>query len=342
MQRINRLRGFTLIELLVAMALMVILMTMLASFMGNARNIYDSSVQQAQVLANARAALQMIGTDLSNISAPSTISKLPVPAGDNVPLGLLMRSHGMVPTDDWNPNNISTEMAWPGYAQIPTASYVPPTVNEAEVRNAAFLQFFATTRFFNPAPTVGLPRFEQRPALIQYYLRKRLADSDGDLPGAYLMRRIQPYTITLDTNGAMVWQGWQTPIEDDVCSFVRGIRVFYYDRDRVVDSSNDVRFIEAMAAGNTQLTTVAPEITDPEMWENARNAVVFTIDPAWDTWLSPQVAPTSPDFDKKMFLPPSIMVQLLVSNSGGFTYREVKQVYELPGAPLRIPRNPFK
>ncbi len=353
-------RGFTLIELMVAMALMLILIIMIASFVANAQRIYNRSVAQAQVMSNARMGLQIMGRDLSAIHStlstagmviPSEPDENFTPAEHEAAAALVMRSLGYVDEEDWTDIQGINESNWPGYSDIdPIAAPAP----EDNARDDAFLQFFATTRYFNPYPDVGDPRFENQPVLVQYYLRQRPEEDGYFMPGSYLMRRIQPFDIQVDSSGAPQWNGWATPIEDDICGFIRGVRVYYYDRDREVDESNeDMRFIEAISPTTTDATTVPPPSDDPtldpdvrnrthSMWDPALGAITFWIPNDWSSWLDPGFAANSPAFDKKMFLPPSIKVRLLVTSSDGNTYREVQEIFPLPAAPDRIPINPYQ
>ncbi len=356
-------RGFTLIELMVAMALMLILIMMIASFVANAQRIYNASVAQAQVMSNARMALQVMGRDLSNIHSTLAVSPMPIPTdpednftpeGQEGAAALVLRSFGYVNEDWWMDPTGQDEANWEGYSRIDP---IAPPAHDDGVRGDAFLQFFATTRYYNPYPQVGDPRFEYQPVLVQYYLRTRPEVEEYFMPGAYLMRRIQPFEISVDEAGAAQFDGWSTPIEDDICGFIRGVRVYYYDREReTIESNEDMRFIEAVNPNETNATTIAPsgddETLDPDvedrprsMWDGGAGgdgAITFWIPSQWSGWLSPVQGPISPAFDKKMFLPPSIMVRLLVTNPNGTTYREVQEVFPLPAAPERIPVNPFQ
>ena len=329
-------RGFTLIELMVAMALMVILMTILASFVASAQKIYETSTQQAEVIANARTALGIMARDINTMQATTAVSSIPIPGTEDIPLGLQLRSWGYLPENDWRGTSEYTNWTVPsgGYADLPPAT--PPTANEQEVRDAAFLQFFCTARYYDVNATPN-PTFVQRPVLVQYYLRRRPQVDGFDMPGAFLMRRVQPYTVDPVT----VTFNWETPVEDDICSFVRGVRVYYYDRAREVNgaANEDARWVEAINPGDPISQAAKPEAANPEMYVSTQGpagAVTFVIDPQW------QQPGTAAAFSKKDFNPPAIRIELLVCNSQGNVFREMQQGLPDPRCAGGHPRQPVR
>lgn len=308
--------GFTLVELLVAMALMVVVTTMLATVLINAQSMYDRTVARATITANARTALDMIGKDLSHI--------IPTPArlrtDDQRPLALVLRSKDIPPRNLWN---TPAEQSY--YVDSSDFPVVEPVAANDIVDQGAVLSFYSTARFYRELQ--GLPgRLETRPVRVLYYLKARKsANNNALLPGAYLMRRIEPFTFDTSDPDPVNWKIlWDTPIEDDICTFVRGVKVYYHDRNRPTQP-DDARFIEA-------LDTAVPA-SDPILWEVNPRAVVFKINPDWSNQLDQP-------FTKKDFLPPALMIELFLCDTKGQTFLEERRVYNLPIAPVRIPAKP--
>ncbi|MGE0434515.1 MAG: type II secretion system protein J [Planctomycetota bacterium] len=336
-------RGFTLVELLVAMALMTIISTILATFLMNAQRMYDVSVAQSSVISNARVALDVIGRDLDNITPldaqiPTAFENRgaqnkrvmmgesdPTPIGR--PVALTLRSPGFEPSvNNWNTSSERARfVSWSGGNPA-----------QAEIDDKTFLSFYATTTTVVAGQNGGPDRIGRRPVFIQYYLLARPdpINNEPSLPGAFLVRRVHAYQWS-NTNGNWTcqWESFVEPVNEDICSYVRGVVVRYKDRTITPGVGNkDLTMIEA---------TSTPLVGDPPpaagfrpVWDSGINAVRFVLDPDWWEFN------LSRDFVQKDFLPPCIEVSLLLNDDRGFTTREVKRLYNFPTAPLVVPPKP--
>lgn len=323
-QRNTPARGFTLVELLVAMGLMVIITTMLATILLNAQQMYDISVARASVTSNARVALDEIAKDLSHIiPTPARIS-----VDDDHPLSLVLRTQDIPPEAEWN---LPAERN--RYVDSPDVPLPYPDQSAKDIDKAALMSFYATARFYREAVANQPGRMETRPVRIVYYLKARPLDGNGNvLPGAYLIRRVEPFTWnTADPNPANWSIMWEEPVEDDICTFVRGMRVYFLDRDRQLQNQ-DMRFLEADEGHCKKMSL-------PALWEDQpgtlmRRAVVFQIDPEWNG------ANKDLPFTQKDFLPPALMVELFVCDDSGHSFLEERRIFSLPIAPIRVPKKP--
>lgn len=311
--------GFTLVELLVAMALMTVLTTMIATMLINAEKMYRSSMASARMTAEVRVALDVIGRDLARIETTTAYQPLPIghnaPVPTNIqPLGIALRSRPMVPQAQWN-----TPAETANYVAFRTTPVATP---DAAVDANAILSFYAQAQYFVDDPQG--PRIATTLSRIVYFLMARPDAGGQPRPGAFLIRRVEPFTVEPVQNNPGQWTvTWETPIEDAVCSFVRGAEVYYLDRRPLnlhIGGNPDRRYIEARNGA-----VPAPEAV---LIEN--NRVIFRLDPNWRTNATP--------FQQKDFLPPSILLELFMVDETGDSFREIRRVYNFEVSPPQLPR----
>jgi prepilin-type N-terminal cleavage/methylation domain-containing protein len=207
----NLRRGFTLLELMIAISLMLIIMLMLASMFTNAQMMYLRSAKRVAVYTQARASLDAIEQDLMRLETGQenyhTINMRSLTVDDLRRVDGDANSRAYSRLDDW------TE---PQDAQ---------TLNIRE-----FLSFTGRNTWYSKEEK----KYVTGRALVAYYLRRRLPAKDGtQYSGGYLVRRVLPQR----SSGELVAIGLGKlkasplyPSEDELASFVYGVRMFVDDQ----------------------------------------------------------------------------------------------------------------
>lgn len=205
----NNRRGFTLLELMIAITLMLIIMLMLNSMFSNAQHMYLRAAKRVDVYSQARASLDIIEQDLMRLETGQehyhTLNCRTLMAEDLTDAKLVRDSKAYSQLDDW------TE---PQDAQ---------TLNIHE-----FLSFTGRNTWYDK----NEEKYVTGTATVAYYLRKRVAVDGETQEGGYLVRRIIPQR----SNGEKVAIGLGKtpkpiePHEDELASFVYGVRIFADDQ----------------------------------------------------------------------------------------------------------------
>ncbi len=301
----NRKQGFTLVELMVAIGLMALLVTILATILQSAQEMYDLARIRAKVEANGKNAIETLERDMS---------KLITLSNDFTRYEFLLRSK------PWDIQISSPEDEVARYYDSP----YPPDENDENITNACLLSFYATADYYDAEDEIR----KYKVCRIRYYLKKRKPQRIGegggtsDKPGAYLIRRIEPFKIDSE-NGNILWQ---TPIEEDVCSYVRGLRIWYYERDALLNDK-DIKFIEC-----TNIQTGNNPLPNTDIWDTQLECVKFKMQDDWSSDDKP--------FAQQHFLPPAIMVEIHVIDENASAYRIARKIINIPVAPVVLPKKP--
>ena len=291
-------KGFTLIELLVAIGLMTILMTILAMILKSAQEMYDVSRLRAEIIASCRSTLDIIERDMSRLVPLSS---------DSTRYEFLLRSKGYKPDTDEQ--------------ELYLKSKYPPVLEDEKeigpIKKNFIMSFYASTEYYE----VETNERKFKVCRIKYYLKERRPDPTTGIqrPGAFLIRRIEPYNYDPINNLFT----WEPPIEEDICAYVRGFRVWYMQRDVDLDKV-DVRFIEARERA------VPPP--NKELWFKDLQCVKFMMQQDWVTSLNL--------FEQKNFLPPAIMVEIHVTDNKAQAYRIAQRIINIDVAPAVLPKKP--
>lgn len=299
-------KGFTLVELLVSIALMTILITIMAAMLKSAQQMYDLSRIRAQITSNGRSSLDIIEKDMSRIIP---LSK------DFTRFEFLLRSKPYYPDQNEQEN----------YLDSPYPPQKPSGMNMPEDIKANFLMaFFANAEYFIPAPsgTGNIRKFQV--CRIIYYMKKRKLDkeSGNDRPGAFLIRRLEPYYFDTITGDLI----WEDPVEEDICSYVRGVRIWYLERNVDLET-NDMKYIEAINQSSEGLP-----LPGTNLWEAERACVKFKMQSDWMVSQDP--------FEQHHFLPPSIQIQIHVVDDKALAYRIAQRIINIDVSPTVLPRKP--
>ena len=207
----NYRRGFTLLELMIAISLMLIIMLMLRSMFVNAQTMYLRAAKRVDVYSQARASMDMIEQDLMRLETGvddySSINLRSLEPEDLRNIDTIPNSRAYSKLDDW----VEAQDA--------------QTLNIRE-----FLSFTGRNTWFDKESK----KYVTGTAMVAYYLRRRLPDKNGDqFGGAYLVRRIIPQRSLAELAGIGNGTLKATPIyphEDELASFVYGVRVFVDDQ----------------------------------------------------------------------------------------------------------------
>lgn len=207
----NLRRGFTLLELMIAISLMLIIMLMLASMFTNAQTMYLRSAKRVDVYSQARASLDAIEQDMmrleSGVELYHTMSMRSLTVNDLRDVEGDANSRAYSRLNDW------------------TEPQDTQTLNIHE-----FLSFTGRNTWYNKEDK----KYVTGTAMVAYYLRRRLPDKSGkQYAGAYLVRRILPQRslgeIVAIGRGKMKARPLY-PSEDELASYVYGVRVFVDDQ----------------------------------------------------------------------------------------------------------------
>jgi prepilin-type N-terminal cleavage/methylation domain-containing protein len=207
----NLRRGFTLLELMIAISLMLIIMLMLASMFNNAQTMYLRAAKRVDIYSQSRTSLDMIEQDLMRLETGTdnyhslnarslTVEDLRRPEGD-------ANSRSYSRLDDW---------------------IEPQDSQTLNIRE--FLSFTGRNTWYSKEQK----KYVTGTAFVAYYLRKRLPDKNGvQYAGAYLVRRVLPQRssgeIVAILQGKMKAEPLY-PTEDELASFVYGVRMFVDDQ----------------------------------------------------------------------------------------------------------------
>ena len=301
----KRKQGFTLVELMVSIGLMALLVTILATILQSAQQMYDLARIRAKIEANGKNAIETIEKD---------VSKMITLSNDFTRYEFLLRS---IP---WDKQIDSPEDEVDRYL---VTDDDPKESDNDTIRENCLLSFYATADYYDTDDKIR--KYEV--CRIQYYLKRRRKQrqseggKESDKPGAYLIRRIEPFEFA-DTGHVI----WKKPIDEDICSYVRGMRIWYYERDALL-TDKDIKYIECTNAqvGNNP-------VPNPELWDAQLGCVKFKMQ---DDWVS------SPDsFEQQHFLPPAIMVEIHVIDENANAYRVSRKIISIPVAPVILPKKP--
>lgn len=204
-------RGFTLLELMIAITLMLIIMLMLRSMFVNAQTMYLRAAKRVDVYSQARATLDMMEQDLMRMSN-----------GQELHHSINCRS--IMPEDLKAVDSIPDSRA---YSKLSDWAE-PEDAQAASIHE--FLSFTGRNTWFDKEKE----RYVTGEAFVAYYIRKRLPDKNGDqYAGGYLVRRIMPVRSNAEIVAIQLKKKAAEPLyphEDELASFVYGVRVFVDDQ----------------------------------------------------------------------------------------------------------------
>ena len=229
-------RGFTLLELMIAITLMMIIMLMLNSMFTNATALYTTASKRATIYSQARVAMDIIEQDL-----------LRMRVSEEAPVA--MRS--LQPTDYSN-----LESSRNGKHLTEMTDWAKAD-DQASTRIHEFLSFPGTNSWYEKDMNDGKGGYRTGQALVVYYLRKRAPSDDVPYEGAYLVRRLIPIRSLAEIariSKAKMGGGTQGTVrdihavEEEICAFVYGVRVFVDDQGAVMynRNNNNVRRFDIM------------------------------------------------------------------------------------------------
>ena len=304
----NRKQGFTLVELIVAIGLMTMLVMILATILQSAQDMYDLARIRAQMEANGKNAIETLEKDMSRVIPLST---------DFVNYEFVMRSQPWDDAIDTPEDEVSN------YIETDNK----PTEEGDEFYKKCLLTFFASTDYYDPVDK----ETKYKVCKISYYLKRRskVTLSEGktsDRPGAFLVRRIDPYEYIKDTDGSYKLVS-NDPVEDDICSYVRGVRLWYYERNADL-TDTDIKFVEATKTPESGM----PE-PDEKLWNDEKEGVLFKMQ---ENWTGSHDA-----FEQQNFLPPAIMIEIHVIDDNARAYRVLRKIINIPVAPVVLPAKPI-
>jgi len=207
----NLRRGFTLLELMIAITLMLIIMLMLRSMFVNAQTMYLRAAKRVDVFSQARSTMDMIEQDMMRLET-----------GTDDFHSINMRS--LTIEDLQNPETAKNSKA---YSRLDDWAE-PQDSQSYNIRE--FLSFTGRNTWYSKEEQ----KYVTGRAFVAYYVRRRLPTKDGaEYDGGYLVRRIMP----LRSRGEVVaiqtkkMEGQPLyPSEDELASFVYGVRVFMDDQ----------------------------------------------------------------------------------------------------------------
>ncbi|MCB9932202.1 MAG: prepilin-type N-terminal cleavage/methylation domain-containing protein [Planctomycetes bacterium] len=207
----NLRRGFTLLELMIAISLMLIIMLMLRSMFVNAQTMYLRAAKRVDVYSQSRAALDMIEQDLMRIETGledyHTVNCRSLMPEDLRNFEAIPESRAYSRLDDWAGAQDSQTL---------------------QIRE--FLSFTGRNTWYD----TDKKKYVTGTAFVAYYLRRRLPDKNGKhYGGAYLVRRIIPQRSLAEIVAIGKGKRKADPIyphEDELASFVYGVRVFVDDQ----------------------------------------------------------------------------------------------------------------
>lgn len=206
----NLRRGFTLLELMIAISLMLIIMLMLRSMFVNAQTMYLRAAKRVDVYSQSRAALDMIEQDLMRIETG-------------------LEDYHTVNCRTLMPENLRDVEAIPAsksYSRLD--DWVEPQDSQTlQIRE--FLSFTGRNTWYDKKQK----KYVTGTAFVAYYLRRRMPDKNGEqYGGAYLVRRVIPQRSLAEI--VAIGKGKKAdpiaPHEDELASFVYGVRVFVDDQ----------------------------------------------------------------------------------------------------------------
>ncbi|MDC1142770.1 prepilin-type N-terminal cleavage/methylation domain-containing protein [Planctomycetota bacterium] len=228
-------RGFTLLELMIAITLMMIIMLMLQQMFTNASMLYTTAAKRATIYSQARVAMDLIEQDM-----------LRMRASEEAPL--TMRS--LEPLDYSNVDESRNGKHFTVMTDWVEAE------DDASTKIHEFLSFPGTNSWYDKTLNDGAGGYRTGQALVVYYLRKRMPTDDVTYEGAYLVRRLIPIRSLAEIAraGNPAAPGGGRPLEDihateeEICSFVCGVRMFVDDQGAVMYNrrNNNKRKFEIM------------------------------------------------------------------------------------------------
>lgn len=210
MTRRNLKRGFTLLELMIAISLMLIIMLMLRSMFVNAQTLYLTAAKRVDVYSQARASLDIMEQDLLRLQS-----------GQEDYHTINVRS--LMPS---NLEDHENARSYTGYSPLDDWS---ETQDAQSLKIKEFLSFTGRNTWWDREEE----KYVTGDALVVYYLRRRLPIDGEQYAGGYLVRRIIPIRSNADI--VRIGQGLADPSpmyphEDELASFVYGVRVFVDDQ----------------------------------------------------------------------------------------------------------------
>lgn len=204
-------RGFTLLELMIAIALMLIIMLMLRSMFVNAQHMYVRAAKRVDVYSQARASLDLIEQDMLRMETGEShyhsLNCRTIMPDDLQNLDAIPSSRTYTKMDDWSDESDSQSL----------------NIHE-------FLSFTGRNTWYDE--TKG--EYVTGNAFVAYYIRKRIPVEGEEVGGGYLVRRIIPVRSDAEivgiSKGLIANPRAIEPHEDELASFVYGVRVYADDQ----------------------------------------------------------------------------------------------------------------
>lgn len=207
----NLRRGFTLLELMIAISLMLIIMLMLQSMFSNAQYMYLRAAKRVDVYSQARASLDLIEQDLMRLET-------------GVEQYHTLNCRTLMASDLSDPETVRNNTKT--YSQL-TDWTEPEDSQTLNIRD--FLSFTGRNTWYD----ANKKEYVTGTAHVTYYLRRRVALDGVTQEGGYLVRRIIPIRSNAEIvaigNGRIKPDPIE-PHEDELASFVYGVRMFADDQ----------------------------------------------------------------------------------------------------------------